>query len=454
MRGGAVAVDKKAAASKDRLELGVARGRSGEELFERRVRLRLFFRDTGGGTSGREVVNTHRTTVAPMRVDPEAHLAAVRDVVAANSPAERTRSERVALAAALNRVLARDLRAQQMAPPFDNSQMDGYALPRVGAGTWSVGPTVAAGADPDAIYSDGLQSQAAPVMTGAKLPRGTAAVVPVEACSPPHFVETGAQVDVPACSAGQFIRRAGSDVAVGDTIAPAGALITPVMVGVLASQSITDVEVRARRRVLIVAGGKEVGGPGVAQIPDSNSPMLAALAARHGIEVAGTLRTNDDPQALAREVERAVDELAPDAIVTSGGISHGKFEVVRQVFTNGWYGHVAQQPGGPQGLAVFRGVPVISLPGNPVSTLVSFRLYVAPVLGHVAEPCWVPLASPITGLDGREQFVRARISQGRAEPIGGAGSHLLNQAAEATCLIRVPADTALSAGDLARIYPL
>lgn len=387
-----------------------------------------------------------------MRVDPEAHLAAVRDVVAANSSVAPT--ERVAAAAALDRVLAHDLLAQQMLPPFDNSQMDGYALPRVGAGTWSVGPTVAAGADPDSIYPDGLESAAAPVMTGAKLPRGTAAVVPVEACSPGHFVETGAHIAVPACSRGQFVRRAGSDVAAGETIAPTGTRITPVMVGVLASQCVSDIEVLARRRVLIIAGGKEIGGRGAAGIPDSNTPMLAALAARHGIEVAGTVRTNDDPQALTREVERAVDALAPDAIVTSGGISHGKFEVIRQVFTQGWYGHVAQQPGGPQGLSVFRGVPVISLPGNPVSTLVSFRLYVAPVLGHVDQPYWAPLTQPVAGLAGREQFLRGRISQGRAEPLGGAGSHLLNQAAEATCLIRVPADTALSAGDLALIYPL
>lgn len=145
-------------------------------------------------------------------------------------------------------------------------------------------------------------------------------------------------------------------------------------------------------------------------------------------------------------MDEAVERYSPDAVVTSGGISHGKFEVARQVFADGWYGHEDQQPGGPQGLSTFRGVPVISLPSNPVSTLVSFRLCVAPAL--------VPLAEPVTGIDGREQFLRGRITDFRATPVSGAGSHLLAQAAPAQCLIRVPADAELSAGDLARVYPL
>lgn len=447
-----MAVNQETAAVEDWCEFGVARGGVGKQLRKRRVRVRLFFRDTGGGASGREVVNTHTTTVAPMRVSPEAHLAAVREIVATHSPNART--ERIAAADALGRVLARDLVAESNMPPFDNSQMDGYALPRAGAATWEIGPTVAAGADPDEYYAQGLTSQAAPVMTGAKLPRGTATVVPVEACAPGEFVETGGHVTVPDCAPGQFVRRAGSDVASGQVIAPAGTLVTPVVAGVLASQSVDKVEVHAPRRILIVAGGKEVGGAGAAQIPDSNTPMLRALAARYGIEVAAAIRTDDDPEVLRGEVERGVDKHAPDAIVTSGGISHGKFEVVRQVFTDGWYGHVAQQPGGPQGRSVFRGVPVVSLPGNPVSTLVSFRLFVAPVLGQVAEPVWAPIAHATEGLPGREQFLRGRIVGGRATPVGGTGSHLLNQAAEATCLIRVPADTALAEGDLALIYPL
>lgn len=447
-----MAVNQETAAVEDWIELGVARGGVGKQLRKRRVRVRLFFRDTGGGASGREVVNTHTTTVAPMRVSPEAHLNAVRDLVAAHSPNPRT--EQVSAAGALGKALACDLVARSDMPPFDNSQMDGYALPRAGAATWQVGPTVAAGADPDAIYPDGLGSTAAPVMTGAKLPRGTAAVVPVEACAPGAFVESGTTVTVPDCAPGQFVRRAGSDVAAGDVIAPAGTLVTPVVAGVLASQCVEEVEVNARRRILIVAGGKEVGGAGAAQIPDSNTPMLEALAARHGIEVAATIRTDDDPEALAGAVERGVGKHAPDAIVTSGGISHGKFEVVRQVFENGWYGHVAQQPGGPQGVSVFRGVPVVSLPGNPVSTLVSFRLFVAPVLGQADEPVWVPVSEAVAGLDGREQFLRGRITHGHATPVGGASSHLLNQAAEATCLIRVPAGTPLAEGDLALVYPL
>ena len=144
-----------------------------------------------------------------------------------------------------------------------------------------------------------------------------------------------------------------------------------------------------------------------------------------------------------------------DRVTTaSGGISHGKFEVVRQIFRQGWYGHVAQQPGGPQGLSRFAETPVISLPGNPISTLVSFRTYVAPLLGHAPEPILAPLACDVAGLEDKEQFLRGAVKHGAIRPIGGPGSHLLAQGAQATHLIRIPAGATLRAGELAAAYPL
>ncbi|WP_066527488.1 molybdopterin molybdotransferase MoeA [Corynebacterium bouchesdurhonense] len=384
---------------------------------------------------------------------PEAHLAAVRELVPA-LPAEAVVSATPIDAAKRGARLAAEVRAVRDSPAFDNSQMDGYALPAATAGTYTTGPTVAAGADPDALYPHGLAGLAAPVMTGAKLPRGTAAVVAVETCQPGTFVADGEVVRAPAAAPGQYIRRAGTDIAAGEVLAPAGVRVTPALVGALAAQGVEAVPVHRAARILVVTGGAEIGRPGAAAIPDSNGPALEALAARHGIEVAGRLRTDDDPDALRRAAAEAVEVLAPDAVVTSGGISHGKFEVVRQAFPHGWYGHVAQQPGGPQGLSSFRGVPVISLPGNPVSTLVSFRLYVAPVLGHAPAPVWVPLggAEPVEGLAGREQFLRGRVEDGLAVPLGGAGSHLLSQGAGADCLIRVPAGARLRPGELALVY--
>lgn len=407
---------------------------------------------------------------------PEAHLAAVRELL----PVLPAETASPAAAAARGAKLAEDVRAVREQPGFDNSQMDGYALPGAHAGEYVTGPTVAAGADPAALYPGGLGGLAAPVMTGARLPRGAAAVVPVEACEPGEFVPDGAAVRVPACVPGQFIRRAGEDIEAGEVLAPAGTVVTPALVGALAAQGIEAVRVRRAARVLITTGGAEIGRPGAATIADANGPMLEALAARHGIVVAARLRTDDDPTALRGAVETAVAGYSPDAIITSGGISHGKFEVVRQVFADGWYGHVAQQPGGPQGLSTFAGVPVISLPGNPVSTLVSFRLYVAPLLGNAAAPFDAPLGDgsaggglaggrsagggsagggsagggAVHGLEGREQFLRGRVEAGRAVPVGGAGSHLLSQAAGADCLIRVPAGATVCPGDLVRVYPL
>src|SRR5699024_11356901 len=133
----------------------------------------------------------------------------------------------------------------------------------------------------------------------------------------------------------------------------------------------------------------------------------------------GQVSTNDDPAALKTALTDAIENRQPDVVVTSGGISAGKFEVVRQVLESSdsganasaaaWFGHVDQQPGGPQGCAVFNGVSVICLPGNPVSTLVSFRLFVAPVLGHVPPDSWAQLAEATTGIVGRDQFRHGRV---------------------------------------------
>ncbi|WP_342319551.1 molybdopterin molybdotransferase MoeA [Corynebacterium mayonis] len=385
---------------------------------------------------------------------PEQHAAAIRALF----PLRPAAPMNVAEAARLRARLAADVHAREDQPGFDNSQMDGYAVASLEPRLATSGPTIPAGTDPASLYPVGLGALAAPIMTGARLPAGTLAVVPVERCSPAEFVAEGEQVGLPQASAGQFCRRAGSDIGAGEVLARAGAEVTAALYGALVAQGIEAVEVVRQARILIITGGAEVGAPGsrvgAASVRDTNGPLIELLAQRHGIAVAGRISTDDDPAALNRAVEEAVERFAPDAVVTSGGISHGKFEVVRQVFTDGWYGHVDQQPGGPQGLSTFRGVPVISLPGNPVSTLVSFRLYVAPVLGHAPEPVLVPLAESVTGIEGRAQFFRGRFDNGRATPVGGAGSHLLAQAAPAQCLIRVPAGATLSAGDLARVYPL
>lgn len=417
---------------------------------------------------------------------PEDHLAAVRALLG-ELPVEHA-----APADAVGRRLVQDVRAVEDSPRFDNSQMDGYALgdAHLAGGTFPVGPTIPAGADPREILAGlagpaaGVDDRVIPVMTGARLPANTAAVVPVETCEPSEFLNSGnsepVTVTVPAAPAGQFVRTRGSDIRAGAVLLPAGHRVNPRTVGVAAAQGITGLPVRRRARIVVCTGGDEIGSagdiPGAASIRDANGPMLEALCTAHGITVAGTVRTSDNPDAFRASLADAVDRARPDAVVTSGGISHGRFEVVRQVLQSGagvetgWFGHVAQQPGGPQGLARFHGVPVVCLPGNPVSTAVSFRLFVAPVLGEVDATVTGRLTVPVQGLAGRDCFLRARTEVGvddgahgahgahgavvTVTPVGGTGSHLLAQSAEADCLARIPAGGDLDRGAVVTVYPL
>ncbi|MCG7446328.1 molybdopterin molybdotransferase MoeA [Corynebacterium sp. ACRPO] len=375
---------------------------------------------------------------------PETHA---REVAAA-LPARQATT--VPLTQAQDMVLAADIHAGFPSPRFDNSQMDGYALPQCAAGTYPVGPTIAAGTEPAQVLDSPLSS-ACPIMTGAKVPEGTAAIVPIERCEPQEFLAPGDRITVPETSPGQFIRRTSSDLEEGALLAARGDKLTPVRLAALASQGIDAVEVYRPARILICTGGAEIGH-GSAAIPDANAPLLTAMAGRAGIDVAGYITTDDDPKALERAFTEAIAQHHPDAIITSGGISAGKFEVVRQVL-EGWFGHVDQQPGGPQGIATFHDTPVICLPGNPISTLVSFRLFVAPALGWAPEPFHVPLAAGIDGLPHKEQFRRGRVDS-RAHILGGASSHLLAQAADATHLIRIPAGQRLEKGQEVEVYPL
>lgn len=375
---------------------------------------------------------------------PETHA---REVAAA-LPARQATT--VPLTQAQDMVLAADIHAGFPSPRFDNSQMDGYALPQCAAGTYPVGPTIAAGTEPTQVLDSPLSS-ACPIMTGAKVPEGTAAIVPIERCEPQEFLSPGGRITVPKTSPGQFIRRTGSDLEESALLAARGDKLTPVRLAALASQGIDEVEVYRPARILICTGGAEIGH-GSAAIPDANAPLLTAMARRAGIDVAGYITSDDDPQALELAFTEAIAQHRPDAIITSGGISAGKFEVVRQVL-DGWFGHVDQQPGGPQGIATFHNTPVICLPGNPISTLVSFRLFVAPALGWAPEPFHVPLAAGIEGLPHKDQFRRGRVDS-HAHILGGASSHLLAQAADATHLIRIPAGQRLEEGQEVEVYPL
>src|SRR4051794_27227646 len=246
----------------------------------------------------------------------------------------------VPLAGAVQRVLARDIAAPVSLPPFPNSQMDGYAVSSsttaAGAGSsveFAVAPPVPAGRAAGGLPPGG----AVPVMTGAMLPAGADAVVPVEQAVPDSFApfEPGRTVVLPGnVPAGQFVRRAGSDIEAGAPALPAGTVLKAGQLGLLAALGIAEVPVLPRPRVLLLSTGDEVVAPGgtlgPGQIYDANTTLLSAALAEAGCEVASGRILADAPEPFARALAGDIQRLAPDLVLSSGGISKGAFEVVKQ----------------------------------------------------------------------------------------------------------------------------
>lgn len=390
----------------------------------------------------------------------------IREVAAAIRAAatRRARDEPVAVPARAARggLLAAPAVATLDIPGFDNSQMDGFAVHAsdlAAAGTTpAVLPTVAhvvAGGGPAEPLARGT---VAPIMTGAPIPPGADAVVPVEHTSGGFGpVDGGGSVEFTApVDRGTFVRPRASDLRVGDVVLDTGAAITPAAVGALVSAGVTDVRVAPSLRLAIVGTGNEVAS---GEVPDSNTAVLLAHAHDLGLTADSHL-VPDDPA----ELKRVVIDLAAthDLIITTGGVSAGTREVVRQAFEStagAWFGHVDVQPGGPQGLAYVqlddRVVPIVCLPGNPVSVLVSFELFLRSPLAVSAgrvpgRPSGTaPLAAALQSPAGRTQVRRGRLDpDGRVELVGGPGSHLVAAYARADLLVFVPDTvTSLSVGD-------
>lgn len=370
---------------------------------------------------------------------------------------------------AVGRRLAADLVTQHPSPSFDNSQMDGYGVgyANLAGGRFRVGPDIPAGTDPAEIYHYGVNGYghdtAVPIMTGAKIPDDVVAIIPVEQAEPPTFVELGDYVRLPAVEVGRFIRKTGSDMSAGALLAREGTIIDAALVATAASQGITQLPVRTYPRVAVVAGGDEVvagSTPAAAKIFDANTPLVLGLAQTHGIDIVATGSTTDRLRDFKSVLDQLIDEHAPDLIITSGGISEGKYEVVRQLLQRldtSWVGKIEQQPGGPQGYGVYGATPIIAVPGNPVSTLVSMRMLVIPALwdtfGAGFEPVQVQalINGAVTGIKGKTQYRRAVVGLHGSEVIaqlqGAPGSHLLAQAVGTNALVEVPPLARLQPGD-------
>jgi molybdopterin molybdotransferase len=367
--------------------------------------------------------------------------------------------EEVALGEAHGRVLARDVLARVALPGFDNSAMDGYAArwaEVAGAARTSVRLPVAedipAGRADVVPLAPGTVHR---IMTGAPLPPGADVVVPVEL--------TDAATDVveirDAPPAGSHLRAAGEDIAAGAVALSAGTPLGAAQLGLAAAVGVSTVSVRRRPRVLVLSTGSELVEPGQPLLPgqiyESNSMLLAAAVEEAGGEPRRLHFVPDDVDQFLTTVRA---ELATaDLLITSGGVSAGAYEVVKDAFHELGtveFVKVAMQPGGPQGAGTVDGVPVVTLPGNPVSSFVSFEVFVRPALrramGHAfPDRLRVParLAGPLRSPAGRRQFLRGRYDGEQVSQVGGPGSHLVAHLARANSLVVVPEDvTELPAG--------
>lgn len=391
----------------------------------------------------------------PDRIPVEEHARFVRSLLASLGARP---TERVALDAALGRITASPVESPIALPPFRNAQMDGYAVRAAEVAGAPVvlpvaGEVAAAPGEPAPLGA----GTAVRIMTGAPVPDGADAIVPVEDTEPDG---SGTVRILRARTTGEYVRDAGSDLAAGADVLPAGIRLAPRHLAAAAASGLTELLVRERVRIAVVSTGTELVAPGgrlgPGEIPDANGVALVAAVREVGAVVVHTARVRDDVSRLRTDLDAAVDAGA-ELILTSGGISQGAYEVVRELIEplGAWVGSVAMQPGGPQATGVYRGVPLIGFPGNPVSAQLSFALFVAPSLRAIAglppvRAERMPLAEAVTSVPGRRQFLRGRrLADGNALPVGGPGSHLVAALAASDLLIVVPEDvTSLDAGEL------
>ena len=375
----------------------------------------------------------------------------------------------VAFDDAIGMVLAADVVAAEMVPPFDNTAVDGYAVVASSVATAGTQPVelpvvgeVAAGATTDHVLATG---EAIRIMTGAPIPAGADAVVMVEDTERLTPADGADRVRVKAAvSAGAAVRRAGSDVRPGDLLFPRGTEVTPAVAGVLASVNARTVAVYRRPRVAVLSTGDELiadGGPlAPGPIRESNRPMLAGLLREARCEVVDYGVLADDEAALEAALRSAAAEC--DAIVTSGGVSMGDYDIVKAVLGRiadmRWM-QIAIKPAKPFAFGTIDNTPIFGLPGNPVSSLVSFEMLARPALrrmmGHsrLARPSLVAITDDdiVRSVDGKVHLVRvvARFDDDGRCHVRAArsqGSHQLAATALSNAIAVVPDGEGVPAG--------
>jgi molybdopterin molybdotransferase len=374
-------------------------------------------------------------------------------------------------------VLAEDVSAVSALPSFDNSGMDGYAVrvEDVAAATEEKPVTLPVTAEVAAGDTEAYALQpgtAIKIMTGAMLPHGAEAVVPVE------WTDGGsARVSIRASAGhGNAIRLAGEDAKAGEVLVTAGTRLRPMHVAVIAAAGRGSVLVRPRPRVVVLSTGNELAEPGTPLVPgriwDSNSFMLAAAAREAGCLAYRQAVLPDHPDEVLPAIE---DQLVrADLLVTTGGVSMGgEHDVVKaalQQLGTITFRKVAMQPGMPQGFGTMAlpasgdRVPIFTLPGNPVSAYVSFQVFARPAIaalqgytGLGLDKVQAELTGPLRSPAGRRSFLRGVLDQaaGKVTPLTGQGSHQIATLGKANALVVVPEWVVqMSEGDTAEVLVL
>ncbi|MES9509499.1 MULTISPECIES: gephyrin-like molybdotransferase Glp [unclassified Streptomyces] len=385
-------------------------------------------------------------------------------------------------------VLVEDVMVEIALPPFDNSSMDGYAV-RVAdvEGADEEFPVVLTVIGDVAAGSDGLPDgravgpgEAARIMTGAPLPAGAEAVIPVEwtdggtGGGPADTMRSLS--DAPQAAGGEVrvhrpvearahVRARGSDVKPGDLALSAGSVVGPPQIGLLAAIGRSTVKVRPRPRVVVISTGSELVQPGEeltgGRIYDSNSFALTAAAKDAGAIAYRVGAVTDDADTLRATIEDQL--IRADIVVTTGGVSVGAYDVVKEALSSVGdedepgsgidFRKLAMQPGKPQGFGSIGPdhTPLLALPGNPVSSYISFELFVRPVIRtlmglkdvhHPTVRATLKADGALASPSGRRQFLRGTYDaeSGTVTPVGGSGSHLVAALARADALIVLPED--------------